>query len=77
MNAHRKDYESIHPLVSPRKCGGWLAKSPNGATLCIGVTANSETEAREKFLRSLDRCAEILLADGNLAQGIIPLRASL
>jgi hypothetical protein len=37
------------PRLVPRQCGGWLALAPRGASLRIGVWADSEGAAREKY----------------------------
>ena len=46
-------------------CGGWLAVAPTDAAvcLCLGVTGQTENEARENFSRSFDRWKEILATD--------------
>lgn len=54
---------SIGPLLIKRACGGWLAVAPDGAEFRIGATAQTESEAREKFLATLDRWGEILSAE--------------
>jgi hypothetical protein len=42
------------PRLVPRHCGGWLALAPKGASLRIGVWADSEEAAREKYRTALD-----------------------
>ena len=49
----RTEILSICPEL---RCGGehrWLAVSPQGAALGIGVTGRTESEAREKFQAEL------------------------
>lgn len=45
--------EAIRPEIVERSCGGWLAHAPAGAVLTIGVTAESEGEARQRFGEAL------------------------
>ncbi len=47
--------------------GGWLAVSPTGQSLQIGVTAPTKDEAREKFSHSLTRWMKILTAENRMA----------
>jgi hypothetical protein len=37
------------PRLVPRQCGGWLALAPPGASLRIGVWADSEEAALDKY----------------------------
>jgi hypothetical protein len=37
------------PRLVRRHCGGWLALAPRGASLRIGVWADSEDAARQKY----------------------------
>lgn len=39
----------MSPRITERRCGGWIAFSPSGHGLKIGVTADTEDAAREKF----------------------------
>jgi hypothetical protein len=55
--------EIISPRLIARKCGGWLALSGNGDPLQIGVTAPSETEAREQFWEASERLKGWISAD--------------
>lgn len=50
----------VHPETIKRRCGGWLAVSPVGQPLRIGVTAETEEEAVEEFCRSFSRWMELL-----------------
>lgn len=43
----------IRPVLIERAMGGWLAVTPRHASICFGVTAQTETEAREAFARTL------------------------
>lgn len=40
---------SLMPRLVQRHCGGWLALAPRGVSLRIGVWADSEDAAREKY----------------------------
>lgn len=51
---------AVEPQMIPRQCGGWLALSPPGARLRIGVTATTEEAARAGFRQALARWAESL-----------------
>lgn len=42
------------PRLVHRQCGGWLALAPRDASLQIGVWADSEQEAIEKYRTTLD-----------------------
>jgi hypothetical protein len=50
----------IQPVVVQRPSGGWLARSPAGAALRIGVIGETEAAAREQFAASVDRCRKLL-----------------
>ncbi len=52
-----------HPRVVERKCGGWLATSPVGAVLCVGVTASTEAEVRAKYSHSLKEWIDLVSDD--------------
>jgi hypothetical protein len=41
--------ETESPRLVERHCGGWLALAPRGATLKIGVTAETAEAARKKY----------------------------
>lgn len=60
MDIKHLDYGEIAPNLIKRFGGGWLAISPKGAFLSIGVTAKTEEEAREKFGSSYKDWLEIL-----------------
>ena len=53
MNDKSVKIVDVSPHVIRRECGGWLATAPNGRPFRIGVTAETEAEAREKFSRSV------------------------
>jgi hypothetical protein len=53
----------IQPRLVARECGGWLAISPHGSALRIGVTAATESEAREAYHQSLAQWLATLRAD--------------
>lgn len=50
----------IRPVLKHRACGGWLATAPAGSIFSMGVTAPSETEARERFYSTVSQWAETL-----------------
>lgn len=50
---------AVKPHIVERACGGWMAMTPRGWPLSIGVTAETETEAREAFDAALARWARI------------------
>jgi len=54
MNNGSRVAPFMEPKVSERSCGGWLATSPAGAALKIGVVGQSEADARERFIHSVD-----------------------
>jgi hypothetical protein len=49
----------IRPNVIRRPYGDWLAASPHGACLCVGVIGSTEQEARERFEAEVQRWFEI------------------
>jgi hypothetical protein len=53
----------VVPDVVQRRCGGWLAVAPKGLSIRLGVTAETEARAREKFSESLRQMVEELEAD--------------
>lgn len=65
MNNQDRIQEVIRPQLTARACGGWLAVAPDDAPvcLCLGVTGQTENEARDNFARSFDRWKEILATD--------------
>ncbi len=48
------------PRVVARQSGGWLAVSQPEDDLHIGVTASSESEARERFRQEADAWVRLL-----------------
>jgi len=58
MNGNHALY-AVRPLLIKRRCGGWLAITPKGWPLGIGVTAETEAEAVTKFREELDRLSKI------------------
>lgn len=52
--------QGMPPSVVRRECGGWLAYSRPRALIRIGVTADTEAEARERYIRAIDRWGQIL-----------------
>jgi hypothetical protein len=41
------------PIISARRCGGWLAVSERDAPLKIGVTAPTEEQAKADFAQAV------------------------
>lgn len=58
MNANQALFQ-IGPVLMERRCGGWLAVTPRGWPLGIGVTADTKAAAKEKFQEELERFAKI------------------
>ena len=52
--------ESGKPRIIHRNCGGWIALSPLGSDLQIGITAATEQEAKDKYARSEAECRRLL-----------------
>jgi hypothetical protein len=50
----------VIPRVIHRVCGGYLAISPDGCALGIGVTADTEEEVLVEFAAHYRKCIEIL-----------------
>lgn len=50
---------SVGPILIERRCGGWLAVTPHGWPLGIGVTADTKEDAEKKFLEELERFSKI------------------
>lgn len=67
MNTMVKMSHVIQPDVVRRACGGFLATSPKGARVAIGVTADTQEGAVEKFCSVYNRWIEILSAGGGAA----------
>jgi hypothetical protein len=64
----RQTPESDEPVV--RKAGGghhWLAIGAGDGTLRIGVLANSEAEARDRYQRSVKAWAVLINSASNAA----------
>lgn len=59
---HTENIRIVH-----RKCGGWLALSPTGFPLQIGVTAETEEGARASFAQTLARWEALLCASQEVA----------
>lgn len=49
----------VKPELIERKCGGWLAVTPRGWPLSIGVTAATNADAKREFEAALDRWSKI------------------
>jgi|GEM_PF-3378196 len=49
----------VKPVLMERRCGGWLAITPKGWPLGIGVTADTKINAEKKFEDELERFAKI------------------
>lgn len=41
------------PVVLKRRCGGYLARTPRGYRICMGVAADTACNARIKYYQSL------------------------
>ena len=54
------DVERITPRLIERRCGGWIATSEANASLKIGVTADTEQQARLNFERAVKEWEHIL-----------------
>ncbi len=50
---------SVEPVLIERHCGGWLAITPQGWPLGIGVTAETKADAEKKFREELERFSKI------------------
>ena len=49
----------VSPILIERRCGGWLAITPRGWPLGIGVTAQTKTDAEKKFQEEMRRFSTI------------------
>lgn len=67
--SHQTDLYRVQPWVIARNCGGWLAVTPRGWPLSIGVIADTEEAVKEKFAASLARWESIDLGLTNQACG--------
>lgn len=54
----RENMRLIH-----RKCGGWLAVSNRWADIKIGVAADTESEAREKYEATVEAWRKLLAGE--------------
>lgn len=59
MNNIIDKIRNIQPELAKRVGKGWLATSPVGESLRIGVIGITELNAREKFTAAIERWAEI------------------
>jgi hypothetical protein len=62
------EFAPIRPRLIERRNGGWLAASPPNAAFCIGVTAETEMEAREGFFRAIKNWSDDLARDEQSAR---------
>ena len=58
MQENHSIYE-VGPVLIERQCGGWLAVTPRGWPLGIGVTADTKADAEKKFQDELRRFSRI------------------
>ena len=58
MGANHALFDVV-PVLIERRCGGWLAITPRGWPLGIGVTAKTKAEAEKKFQEELMRFSKI------------------
>ena len=49
----------VEPVLIERRCGGWLAITPHGWPLGIGVTADTKAAAEHAFRVEMKRFSEI------------------
>lgn len=61
------------PNVTACEWGGWLAVSPRWADVKIGVTANTEIEARMKFGKSYGEWLDILQSPRGITTPCSPI----
>ena len=54
MNETSDRVRQIQPRMALRRSGGWLAATPPGAAICIGVVGPTESDARERFAEALE-----------------------
>lgn len=55
MQTHAMIVDEFEPVLIERKCGGWLATTPRGYRLQIGVLGDSEDQARVNLFNSLEK----------------------
>ena len=60
MGVSTERFGRVEAVLSERACGGWLAVSAPGSLLRVGVTADSEAEARLEFERAVRRFAALV-----------------
>ena len=68
MNLSVENSDSIRPDMIRRTGGGWLASSPKGAGVSIGVTAATEEDSRDNFRSTYRRWLEILASGEDARQ---------
>jgi hypothetical protein len=52
-------FRELQPVVTPRAMGGYLAVSAPGSHASIGVTGDTEAEARENFYKEREAWAKL------------------
>lgn len=50
---------AVDPVLVQRQCGGWLATTPRGWPLGIGVTGTTKAETEKRFRDELARLSKI------------------
>ena len=60
MNEQAAIYH-VSPQLIARKCGGWLAVTPRGWPLSIGVEGETQELAQQRFDEALARWSRITL----------------
>jgi len=65
----RMQTQAESPRLVHRHCGGWLALAPEGASLKIGVSADSEDAARDKYRTAVEEWKATLAIGGVRAPG--------
>ena len=63
MNHNADKFRDIQPHITSRVSGGWLAATPQGAVLSIGVTGDTEQDAKKRFYDTLDKWAQCINDD--------------
>jgi hypothetical protein len=53
-------FDGIRAVTMPRQCGGWLAVTPLGAPVRVGVSSSTEDGARAALSDALEKWAAIL-----------------
>lgn len=54
---------AVEPDLVERACGGWLAVTPRGWPISVGVTATSRDAAALEFKAALARWAAVVAKD--------------